>query len=484
MASEKMDTGAGGDSPVANGGEKWMMTEDISTADPEMYKIIRGEHDRQKCGLELIASENFTSRAVLQALGSCLNNKYSEGQVGLRYYGGNEYIDQMESLTQKRALEAYRLDPEEWGVNVQPLSGSPANFAVYTALVEPHGRIMGLDLPDGGHLSHGFMTATKKISATSIFFESMPYRLDPVTGLIDYDRLAENARLFKPKMIVAGISCYSRNLDYKRFREITNENNAWLLADMAHISGLVAAGIVPSPFEFCDIVTTTTHKTLRGPRSGMIFYRKGLRKVTPKGDKIMYDIEKKINEAVFPGLQGGPHNHAIAGVGIALKQSLTPEYVDYQKKVVSNMKAMCASFQAKGYTIVSGGTDNHLILVDLRPMKTDGARTEKILEDISIAVNKNTCPGDKSALRPSGLRLGSPALTSRGLTEKDFEKVTEFIHKGVSLTLEIQADCGPTIREFKAKLAEDPAIKEKIAALRKEVETFAAAFPLPGNEEL
>jgi len=481
--AETMDTNATGDA-VVNGGEKWMMTEDIETADPDMYKIIRGEHDRQKRGLELIASENFTSRAVLQALGSCLNNKYSEGQVGQRYYGGNEFIDQMERLTQQRALEVYKLNPEEWGVNVQPLSGSPANFAVYTAIVEPHGRIMGLDLPDGGHLSHGFMTATKKISATSIFFESMPYRLDPATGLIDMDKLQENARLFKPKMIVAGVSCYSRNLDYKRFREIADENNAYVLADMAHISGLVAAGIVPSPFEYCDVVTTTTHKTLRGPRSGMIFYRKGVRKVTAKGDKVMYDLEKKINEAVFPGLQGGPHNHAIAGVGIALKQALTPEYVTYQKQVVANMQAMSTAFQARGYTVVSGGTDNHLILVDLRPQKTDGARAEKILEDISIAVNKNTCPGDKSALRPSGLRLGSPALTSRGLKENDFEKVTEFIHKGITLTLEIQASCGPTIKDFKAKLAEDAGFKEKIAALRNEVEEFASSFPLPGNELL
>lgn len=193
-----------------------------------------------------------------------------------RYYGGNEHIDNMERLTQKRALKAFNLEVSDWGVNVQPLSGSPANFAVYTALVEPHGRIMGLDLPDGGHLTHGFYTPTKKISATSIFFESMPYRLDQKTGLIDYDKLAENARLFKPKMIIAGISCYSRNLDYKRFREIADENGSLLMADMAHISGLVAAGVVPSPFEYCDIVTTTTHKTLRGPRSGMIFYRRGV----------------------------------------------------------------------------------------------------------------------------------------------------------------------------------------------------------------
>lgn len=469
--------------PHMNGnGVHFSLCDDISIDDPEMHNLIQSEKVRQLRGLELIASENFASKSVLQALGSCLNNKYSEGQVGQRYYGGNEFIDQVETLTQKRALEAFRLDPAKWGVNVQPLSGSPANFAVYTAVVEPHGRIMGLDLPDGGHLSHGFMTATKKISATSIFFESMPYRLDPVTGYIDYDQLEQNARLFKPKMIVAGVSCYSRHLDYERFRNISNENNSYLLADMAHISGLVAAGIVPSPFDHCDIVTTTTHKTLRGPRSGMIFYRKGVRSVDKTGKEIMYDLEKKINEAVFPGLQGGPHNHAIAGVGVALKQALQPEFKVYQEQVISNAKAMCKALMARGYTIVSGGTDNHLVLLDLRPAGTDGARVEKVLEDMSIAANKNTCPGDKSALRPGGMRLGAPALTSRNMKEEDFERVVEFIHKGITLTLEIQQSCGPTLREFKAKVKEQE-VQDKIAVLRKEVEEFAVEFPMPGFEK-
>lgn len=464
-------------------GKAFTLQDDISVTDPEMDAIIRQEKNRQKRGLELIASENFASKAVLQALGSCMNNKYSEGQAGQRYYGGNEFIDVMERLTQKRALELYKLNPEEWGVNVQPLSGTPANFAVYTAVVEPHGRIMGLDLPHGGHLSHGFYTSTKKISATSIFFESMPYQLDIETGLIDYDRMAENARLFRPRMIIAGVSCYSRNLDYKRFREIADESDAYLLADMAHISGLVAAGVIPSPFEYCDIVTTTTHKTLRGPRSGMIFYRKGVRK-TVKGQPVMYDLEKRINEAVFPGLQGGPHNHAIAGVGVALKEALDPSFKIYQQQVVSNCRAMCKALIARGYTIVSGGTDNHLVLVDLRPMKSDGARAEKVLEEISIACNKNTCPGDKSALRPGGIRLGTPALTSRNLTETDIEKVVEFIHKGITLALEIQSVSGPTLREFKAKLAEDDIIKQKIANVRAEVEAFAVTFPMPGHDDM
>lgn len=461
-------------------GDGWNLQDDISVDDPEMNRLIQEEKERQRKGLELIASENFASKSVLQALGSCLNNKYSEGQPGQRYYGGNEVIDKIELLCKKRALEAFGLNPEEWGVNVQPHSGSPANFAVYTALVGPHGRIMGLHLPEGGHLSHGFMTPSKKISATSLFFESFPYKLDPLTGVIDYDKLAENARLFLPKMIIAGISCYSRHLDYKRFREIADENGAYLLADMAHVSGLVAAGVAPSPFQYCDVVTSTTHKTLRGPRSGLIFFRKGVRKVNKDGTKEMYDIERKINEAVFPGLQGGPHNHQIAAVAVALKQANTPEFKVYQRQVIANAQVLAKEFLARNYTLVSGGTDNHLIWVDLRPMKIDAHRAEAVLELLGIAVNKNTCPGDKSALRPGGLRIGAPALTSRNMKEEDFVQVAKFIDKGVQLTKEIQADCGPTLKEFKAKLTDDEKVKSKIGSLKKEVEEFAVGFPLPG----
>ncbi|KAK3179974.1 Serine hydroxymethyltransferase, cytosolic [Lecanicillium sp. MT-2017a] len=460
---------------------KEMLEKSLLDSDPEVASIMKDEVQRQRESIVLIASENITSRAVFDALGSPMSNKYSEGYPGARYYGGNQHIDRVELLCQKRALAAFHVDSEKWGVNVQCLSGSPANLQVYQAIMPPHGRLMGLDLPHGGHLSHGYQTPQRKISAVSTYFETLPYRVDLETGIIDYDMLEKNAILYRPKILVAGTSAYCRLIDYERMRKIADLVGAYLVVDMAHISGLIAAEVIPSPFKYADVVTTTTHKSLRGPRGAMIFFRKGVRSVDAKtGKETLYDLEDKINFSVFPGHQGGPHNHTITALAVALQQAQTPEFKAYQEQVVANAKALENTFKALDHTLVSDGTDSHMVLLDLRKHSLDGARIEAVLEQINIACNKNTVPGDKSALTPYGIRIGTPAMTSRGLGTKEFERIAKYIDESVKLCKEVQAALpkeANKLKDFKAKVASGEVAR--INELRKEISEWASAFPLP-----
>ncbi|KAF9003382.1 glycine hydroxymethyltransferase [Cyathus striatus] len=448
----------------------------LSEVDPEIKNIIDKETWRQFTGLELIASENLTSRATMEANGSILTNKYSEGLPNARYYGGNEYIDELEVLCRKRALEAFSLDPAKWGVNVQPYSGSTANFAALTALIQPQDRLMGLGLPDGGHLTHGYYTQKKKMTASSIYFQSFPYAITPDTNLIDYANLSSQAKIFKPRLIICGASAYPRDWDYAELRKIADREGAWLMCDMAHTSGLVAAGELNSPFEYCDVVTTTTHKTLRGPRAGLIFFRKDLENAK--------DLEKRVNDAVFPACQGGPHNNTIAAVATALRQVAQPEWKAYAKQVIANARTLASSLVEHGYRLQTGGTDNHLVLWDLRPIGLTGSKVEKVCDLMGITINKNAVSGDASAQVPGGIRLGTSALTSRNMKEEDIKVVASFLHRTVQLSLLLQKEAGSKLlKDFVRVATTQQEGKEgwkQVRELRDEVKEFASKWPLPG----
>ena len=420
--------------------------------DNRIFELIDEERSRQMRGIELIASENFVSDQVMQAMGSVLTNKYAEGYPSARYYGGCQIVDKVESLARERLCKLY--DAEY--ANVQPHSGAQANMAVFFAVLKPGDTFMGLDLSHGGHLSHG-----SPVNMSGKFFKAVGYKLDPETGMIDYDAMEAQALECRPKLIVGGASAYSREWDYKRMREIADKVGALLMVDMAHTAGLIAAGLLDNPVKYAHVVTSTTHKTLRGPRGGIILMGKdfdnpwGL--TTPKG--VVKKMSQIFDSAVFPGIQGGPLEHVIAAKAVAFGEALDPSYKEYQKQVQKNAKAMAEAFTKRGYKIVSGGTDNHLILVDLRTKFPDltGKLAEKCLVAADITTNKNMVPFDsRSPFQTSGLRFGTPAITTRGLKEDKMDVIVGLIDR----------------------VLHDPENEENIAAVRKEVNEMMSQYPL------
>ena len=439
-----------------------LRSQSLEERDEDLHNLIKLEEQRQAEGLELIASENFTSAAVRECLGSCLTNKYSEGSSDQRFYGGNEIIDKIENLCKERALQAFRLSPEDWHVNVQPYSGSPANLAAIIALCKPHDRIMGLSLSSGGHLTHGFYSDKRSdVTAIANFFESLPYTVGE-NGFIDYDDLESLSLRFRPKLIICGYSAYPRDLDYPRFRSIADGCGAKLLCDMSHFGGFVAAGLMANPFEYCDVVTSTTHKTLRGPRSGIIFCRS--------------KYKKAVEDAVFPGsCMGGPHDHQIAAVATQMKEVMTENFAVYMEQVHRNAVVLCDELKKLGHKICTGGTDNHIVMVDLKPMGLTGGKVEKMCERVGISINKNSVPGDKSAVSPSGIRLGTPSLTTRGMGEEEMKRVALLLNEAMYLAQKIQYKSGKKLSDFMAALDDFDA---EINELSCKVKNFAVKFPL------
>jgi glycine hydroxymethyltransferase len=413
-----------------------MHNEPLRTVDPELYELVLAEERRQASKIRLIPSENYASAAVLEATGTVLTNKYSEGYPGRRYYEGQQVIDQVEVLARDRAKALFGAE----AANVQPYSGSPANLAVYFAFCKPSDTVMGMALPHGGHLTHGW-----NVSITGSFFKSVQYQVRKEDHRIDYDQVRDLAREHKPKLIFAGATAYPRIIDFARFAEIAKEVGAIFAADIAHIAGLVAGGAHPSPVPHADVVTTTTHKTLRGPRGGMILCKK--------------DHRKAVNGAVFPGLQGGPHNHTTAGIAVALKEAATPAFKAYAAQIVSNAKALAAALLERGYDLVSGGTENHLILIDLTKKGVPGKVAAQALDAAGMVCNYNTVPFDpRKPMDPSGIRLGTPAITSRGMKEPEMVKLAAWMDRIISKP-------------------EDTELQARVAA---EIAEQCKAFPAPG----
>ena len=409
-----------------------MELELIRSVDPQAAEAIELELARQRSHIELIASENFVSPAVMAAMGTCLTNKYAEGYPGKRYYGGCEYVDIVEELARKRACELFGAEH----ANVQPHSGAQANTAVYFAMLKPGDTVMGMSLSHGGHLTHG-----SPVNLSGSYYNFVPYGVSPETEVIDYDEVRRMAKENRPKMIVAGASAYPRIIDFKTLRDIADEVGALLMVDMAHIAGLVAAGEHPSPVPYADFVTTTTHKTLRGPRGGMILCKEA--------------YAKAIDKAIFPGTQGGPLEHVIAAKAVSFKEALTEEFKDYQHQIILNAKAMENAFRENGVRMVSGGTDNHLLLLDFTGTEMTGKMMEALLEDANITVNKNTVPNEtRSPFVTSGIRVGTPAATTRGLKEAEMKQVADWITR--------------VLREGEAA----------VPSVRKEVEALMAGYPL------
>ncbi len=410
--------------------------QELARVDPEIHELVREEERYQLDSLRLIPSENYVSRAVLEASGSVLTNKYSEGYPGRRYYEGQRYIDQIESLVIARAKALFGAQH----ANVQPYSGSPANLAVYFGLLKPGDPIMGLALPHGGHLTHGW-----DVSISGAFWRPVRYVVDRETHRIDYDAVRELARKERPRIIVAGATAYPRQFDFKRFGEIAKEVGAYFMADISHIAGLIVAGAHPDPVPYADVVTTTTHKTLRGPRGAIILCRE--------------EVAERLDKAVFPGLQGGPHNHTTAAIGVALKEAATPAFKEYAHQIVRNAKALAAELTERGFDLVSGGTDNHLLLIDLTRKGVIGKKAAKALDSAGIICNYNTVPYDpRKPFSPSGIRLGTPAVTSRGMGEDEMRQIAALIDEVIS------------------RPDERPAL-ERVAG---EVRELCRRFPAPG----